>query len=258
MLKRILSLVAAFVAITGSSLAAGAEKTGHVVFMIGEDEYQTWDTLPEFAEKELQTRGYRVTIIHADKADKNDFPGLVAALRDADVLFVSTRRRTPLKEQLNAVRAHLAAGKSLIGIRTASHAFALREKDKLADPKYASWQDFDPAVFGGGYTGHHGAGPKSVITVAPAAEKHAILRGISVAKLVGNGSLYKASPLKDDTTPLLIGTIPEKPAEPVAWTRSYGPKKARVFYTSLGHPDDFKNPEFRRLLVNGVAWAMGK
>ena len=36
------------------------------------------------------------------------------------------------------------------------------------------------------------------------------------------------------------------------------PKRARVFYTSLGHPDDFKNAEFRRLLANGIAWAMGK
>ncbi|MCP5519905.1 MAG: ThuA domain-containing protein, partial [Verrucomicrobiales bacterium] len=47
-----------------------------------------------------------------------------------------------------------------------------------------------------------------------------------------------------------------EPAEPVAWTRLYGPKQARVFYTSLGHPDDFKEAGFRRLLLNGVLWAM--
>ena len=38
----------------------------------------------------------------------------------------------------------------------------------------------------------------------------------------------------------------------------YGTKRARVFYTSLGHPDDFKNAEFRRLLANAIAWGMGK
>ncbi|MFZ2641325.1 MAG: hypothetical protein WA117_10040 [Verrucomicrobiia bacterium] len=44
----------------------------------------------------------------------------------------------------------------------------------------------------------------------------------------------------------------------MAWTRLYGAKQARVFFTSLGHVDDFQNPGFRRLLVNGVAWALGK
>jgi type 1 glutamine amidotransferase len=53
-----------------------------------------------------------------------------------------------------------------------------------------------------------------------------------------------------------LGTIPGEAPEPVAWTSLYGPKQAPIFYTSLGHPDDFKNPEFRRLLVNGIEWAL--
>src|SRR5687768_10646778 len=85
--------------------------------------------------------GHRITIIHADAADKNHFPGIAEALRDAGLLLVSVRRRTPRKEQLDAVRAFLAAGKPLIGIRTASHAFALRPKDTLTDPKLAAWQE---------------------------------------------------------------------------------------------------------------------
>ena len=55
---------------------------------------------------------------------------------------------------------------------------------------------------------------------------------------------------------LLIGTIPDKEPEPVAWTNQY--KQARIFYTSLGHPDDFKNAPFRRMLINAVFWAMNK
>lgn len=239
-------------------LATSAFAEPHIVFMIGEDEYHTWETLPEFAAKDLKTAGYRTTIIKGDAADKNNFPGLVQALHDADLLFLSVRRRTPPKEQLDAVRAFLAAGKPLVGIRTACHAFALREKDKLADPKLANWQEFDPEVLGGHYTNHHGNGPKTTIAPAPGAEASSILRGISVAKLVGNGSLYKVNPLVSDTVPLLIGSIPDQASEPVAWTHTYGPKAARIFYTSLGHPDDFQNPEFRRLLVNGVAWALGK
>jgi type 1 glutamine amidotransferase len=244
-----------------TALVAGAaepSKPSHVVFMIGEDEYKTWETLPEFAKTELEPRGYRVTIIQADTADKNNFPGLVQALRNADLLFLSARRRTPYKEQLDAVRQHLNAGKPLVGIRTTCHAFALRPKEKLTDPKFAAWQEFDPEVLGGHYVGHHGNTIQSAITVAPGAESHPILKDIAVARLVGNGSLYRVSPLDATAKPLLIGTIPDKPAEPVAWTRLYGPKQARVFFTSLGHVDDFRNPEFRRLLVNGVAWALDR
>jgi type 1 glutamine amidotransferase len=229
----------------------------HVVFMIGEDEYHTWETLPEFSRTDLEPRGYRVTIVQADPADKNNFPGLVDALRTADALVLSVRRRTPPRAQLDAVRAHLAAGKPVVGIRTACHAFALRPTDPPVAATLATWQDFDPAVLGGHYTNHHPAGPQTAIALAPGAGAHAILKGISVARLVGAGSLYKVSPLEAGTSPLLIGQIPGQPAEPIAWTHLYGPKRARVFYTSLGHPDDFKNAEFRHLLANGVAWALG-
>ena len=33
---------------------------------------------------------------------------------------------------------------------------------------------------------------------------------------------------------------------------------AIVFFTTLGHPDDFKLPQFRKLLTNGVLWALDK
>ena len=36
------------------------------------------------------------------------------------------------------------------------------------------------------------------------------------------------------------------------WVREAGGR--RVFYTSLGHADDFKDASFTRLLVNALAW----
>jgi type 1 glutamine amidotransferase len=231
-------------------------KAAHLVFLIGEDEYHTWETLPEFAKKYLEPLGHRITIIQADAADKNHFPGIAEALRNADLLFLSVRRRTPHIAELDAVRAFLAAGKPLVGIRTASHSFALPLKATLTDPKLAVWPEFDATVLGGHYTGHHGK-DKVTVTFAPGAEKHPILAGIAAGALLGNGGLYKNTPLEKSAGPLLIGTIPEQAPEPVAWTHLQGPKQGRVFYTSLGHPDDFQNPAFRRLLLNGVAWALG-
>ncbi len=96
------------------------------------------------------------------------------------------------------------------------------------------------------------------VTLAAGAERHAILKGVEVGKLVGNGSLYKVRPLGESATALLVGEIEGRPAEPVAWVNVYGQKKARVFYTSLGHPEDFKEEGFRRMLVNGVGWAGGR
>lgn len=246
--------------------ALSAADAKHVVLMIGEEEYHTWESLPVFADRELKPHGYRVTIIQADDArDKNDFPGLVAALRDADVLLVSVRRRFPPGEQMAAVRAHLAAGRGLVGIRTASHAFAVARDAQPPKPPLAVWQNFDPEVLGGNYRTYYRNKLKTTVTLAPGAANHPIVRQLSVNKLIGNCPLYIVSPLSADAEPLLIGTTPvttdnktEPKSEPVAWTRRHGPKGARVFYTSLGDADDFKNPEFRRLLVNSIAWAGGK
>src|SRR3954468_7724363 len=148
---------------------ADAERRPHIVFMIGEDEYHTWETLPEFAKRELEPHGYRITTIQQDQADKNRFPGLVEALQSADLLFVSVRRRTPPVEQLNAVRTYLAAGKPLVGIRTACHAFALRPTDPPATPDHGVWQAFAPEVLGGHYTNHHPEGPPTTVTIAAGA-----------------------------------------------------------------------------------------
>jgi type 1 glutamine amidotransferase len=256
MMNRLL-LLTAFLLLSFGTHHLAAAAPAKIVFMIGEDEYHTWETLPDFAEKDLKHKGYTFSIVNQDATDKNQFPGIVAALKDAHLLFLSVRRRTPPQDQLDAVRAYLAAGKPMVGIRTACHAFALRPTDKLADPKLAAWQTFDPEIIGGNYTGHHGK-DKVAVALVPGAEANPILKGVAVDQLLGNGGLYKVSPLNPSCTPLLTGTIPNEPSEPIAWTHLQGEKQGRVFYTSLGHPDDFKNPEFRKFLVNAVVWALGQ
>ncbi len=241
--------------------AAAAARRSHIVFMVGEQEYKTRETLPVFAKAELDPAKYRVTFIEASPEKPNEFPGLTDALQDADLLFLSVRRRTPPRAELEAVRRHLENGKPLVGIRTACHAFALRGSEReaeLAGRGLAAWQEFDPEVLGGHYTGHYAAGPKARISIAPGAESDPLLRGIPVDDLPGNGSLYKVSPVQSSAHVLLMGTIPGEKPEPVAWTHLYGAKKTRIFYTSLGHPDDFKNPAFRRLLVHGIQWALNE
>lgn len=66
------------------------------------------------------------------------------------------------------------------------------------------------------------------------------------------GGLYRVSPLAEDAQVLLIGTAPEG-TEPVAWVREL--EGRRIAYTSLGQQDDFKNPDFLRLLANLLFWS---
>ncbi len=234
-----------------------------IVIVIGEDEYKTEDTLPVFAALELERRGFQVKIVHGAPAkiveavpsDAYHFPGLIEAVREADLVLVSVRRRTPPKDQLDALRAHVAAGKPLVGIRTASHAFSLRGKEPPA-AGHAAWPEFDADVLGGHYTGHHGTGPKITVAAAPGAQDHPILRGVDLTQLVSSGSLYKNVPLGGTTTPLVIGTIPGQGPEPVAWTNRPRTGQGRVFYTSFGHAADFENAAFRKLLLNGICWTV--
>jgi nicotinamidase-related amidase/type 1 glutamine amidotransferase len=222
----------------------------HLVIVMAEDEYRTNETLPPFALSQLG-KEFKLSYVYSKEKELNDLPG-IEVLNEADLALFSVRRRVLPKEQMAVVRRYVAAGKPVMGIRTASHAFSLRDQKKPPEG-YEAWETFDPDVLGGHYTGHHGNGPKSALVAASDAAAHPILRGVEVSKLLGNGSLYKSSPLTSTATPLLIGSVPDKPAEPVAWinVRKDG---GRTFYTSLGHIDDFKQPAFQQLLVNAARW----
>src|SRR5262249_55307072 len=156
-------------------------------------------------------------------------------LESADVAFVSVRRRLPTAPQLASIRKLVSSGKAVVGIRTASHAFAPSGKATIPEG-HAAWTSFDADVLGGNYHGHHREGPKVAVTLAPEASAHPILKGVDMTKLVGHGSLYKVSPLAKTATPLLVGAIPGQDPEPIAWANAPA-TKGRVFYTSLGHVD---------------------
>jgi len=231
------------------------DKRPRVVFISAESEYKSAETLPEFAH-ELQIKyGLYCEILQGSTEktgpDRHELAGL-EALKKADLAVLFVRRRALAPEQMQYFRDYLAAGKPLIGLRTACHAFNTKGS---APEGYAEWPKFDPEVLGGNYHNHHGNGPKCTVTTAADAQGNPILDGVKLP-ITSNGSLYKVMPLADSTKQLLIGTIPDQEPEPVAWTNHYG--KSRIFFTSLGHPDDFMNASFRQLLINAVFWAMNK
>jgi len=230
--------------------AAAPPDRPHVVIMQGEDEYGTAETLPRFARDHLGAT-CRVSFVWRDEVSKASFPG-IEAVDDADVLFLSVRR-TPLPpEQLARIRAHVAAGKAVLGIRTASHAFHLRNRpppDGLAD-----WPDLDAAVFGGSYSNHLSADLATSVRPVAAAAGHPLLAGIGTNPFPARGGLYLTAPLATGTCELLRGKADgDRREEPVAWTFVRG-DGGLSFYVAMGHRDDFERPEFTRLLSNAVHW----
>jgi len=231
------------------------DKRQRVVFISAENEYGAAGTLPEFAHELQIKHGLYCEILQGGTEktgpELHELAGL-EALTNADLAVVFARRRALQAGQMKYLRDYLDSGKPLIGLRTASHAFDTRGS---APQGYAEWPGFDSEVLGGNYHGHHGNGPKCAVTAAAGAAGHPILAGVKLP-LTSNGSLYEVRPLADSAKPLLVGTIPDQEPEPVAWTNTY--KSSRIFYTSLGHPDDFKNASFRQLLLNAIFWAMDK
>ncbi len=162
-------------------------------------------------------------------------PGL-DALATCDVMLLFTKRLEPPADQLELVKKYCLAGRPVVGLRTASHAFQ-------------KWLELDREIFGGSYSGHYAAGPITKVEFAKGAADHPILKGVDPFETPTK--LYKDPHNADDTNLLLTGTIPEH-TEPLAWTRQKN--GSRVFYTSLGGPDDFENKFFRTMLVNSIFW----
>lgn len=217
-----------------SNSKANAKNSLKLCMISGSFEYDSEESLSIFSKYMEQNRGVQPTMIIYETEDDDQS---LKPLDDADVLLVFTRRLNTAGEELERFKAYCAQGRPIVGVRTASHAFQ-------------NWLAFDKEVLGGNYNGHYGRGPAVNVEVEPGTEEHPILEGIS--PFDSGGSLYKNTPIAEDTY-LLLNGVTEEHREPVAWTRLH--KGGRVFYTSLGHQGDFRNDNFLRLLANAVFWA---
>jgi putative membrane-bound dehydrogenase-like protein len=215
----------------------GKAKKLKIALVSGSLEYKSDDTLPGF--QKLLEEKYPVECVRMFRKTDTDVPGL-DKLVECDVAIFFTRRLKIDGDQLKAVKAYCESGKPVIGIRTASHGFQ-------------NWLEMDQEVLGGNYKSHYGAGPKCETKPIDAGKDHPVLKGVK--PFVSEGSLYKNPDLPKDVTVLLTGTAADK-TEPIAWVRErkVGDKTQRVFYTSLGHPKDFEEEAFTRMLRNAIGW----
>lgn len=221
--------------------AAAADRPMRVAMYSGSAEYKSKDSLDSFAK--LLTKNYNCQCTVYEVEEKGTTLNGIEGLETADVVIFFTRRVKLSDDQLDKVRKFVASGKGIVGVRTASHGFQ-------------TWLEFDPQVIGGSYNNHYGKEMLAQVSINPKAKEHPILSG--VAAFTTKGKLYKNPKLAEDVT-LLLSAKTGDYQEPVAWVRESKPgERGRVFYTSLGTEDDFKDANFQRLLTNAVQWANEK
>ena len=248
---------AAWGAATRADEAPGNRKP-HVVFVIGEDEYKSEQTLPPIAQELEGRHGMRCTVLTSQPDPKNakNIPGL-DALASADLAVFYVRFRQLPEDQLNHILSYANSGKPVVALRTSTHAFRYPKGSA-----FEQWNDrFGLEILGQKWIHHYGHDSSTDVSVIPEAAEHPILTGVA-KEFHCRSWLYFVQPIPTSARPLLEGTSVggsykgKRVVNPVAWT--WEPKGGRVFYTSLGHPEDFKVEPFRRLLFNGMYWALGK
>jgi type 1 glutamine amidotransferase/nicotinamidase-related amidase len=222
----------------GASDAPAAAPPLKVCLVSGSAEYESDRSLEGYAK--VLEEGYNATCTLLEAKGFDALPGL-EALDACDVALFFTRRLTIDGEALERVKRYCDSGKPIVAVRTASHGFQ-------------KWLEFDGLVLGGNYKNHYGAGLLEA-SIAPESKDHPVLEGVGTIR--SRESLYRNTPLAPDATVLMSGKANVTPdVHPVAWTRTH--KGGRVFYTSLGCPDDFEHAGFRRLIANALFWTAGR
>ena len=190
---------------------------------------------------------------------KTNIEGL-EALETADLMVMFTRFRALPDDQLARITKYVDAGKPVVGLRTSTHAFLYPE----GSPHVALNDGFGRDVFGQKWITHHGNKSSTSVTLTqprPAASDPARRDAVSGALVaVSRPAAQRAGddPARGHSINSQQTAKAEQypPHQPVAWTREH--KGARVFFTTLGHPADFSQESMRRLVVNGILWALGK
>ena len=258
----------------------GLGKGKHIVFLAGDHEYRSEESLPALARILAKRHGFKCTVLFNIDLDDNIGAGEPAnmpnmeALDTADLAVVFLRFQHFPAEQMKHFDAYIKRGGPVVGMRTSTHAFRFDSGDPYV--KYSfNYKNkdyelgFGHQVLGQTWVGHYGTNHKQStrITIVPEKSTHPILCGVKDIWVQAGG--YVGKPTDGEILTMaqpLNGMQPDSPTDdtkppmPSEWTRSYkveNGKTARVFTTLYGTSEDITNDGYRRLVLNGCFWALG-
>lgn len=256
----------------------------HIVLVSGDEEYRSEQALVQLGKILAVHHGFKCTVLFAidpetgnlDPVNQTNIPGL-EALATADLMIIATRFRDLPDEQMKHIVDYVEAGKPVIGMRTATHAFKIAKGKKYQKYSFNYGgedypQGFGRQVLGETWIAHHGHhGHESTRgLIAEGAKDNPIVRGIEDGDIYGPTDVYRVRlPLPEGCRPIIMGQVlvgmnpDDEPLEgekndpmmPVAWTKTY--KGGRVFTTTMGAANDLVSEGLRRLLVNASYWCVG-
>lgn len=242
----------------------GPGKGKHVVFVTGDEEYRSEESMPALAKILAAHHGFKCTVLFAisksdgtiDPCTLDNIPGL-EALDTADLMVMFLRFRELPDDQMKRIIDYTNSGRPIVALRTSTHPFFYQKHKDSPYAKY-DWRNPDPA-FKGGYgrqvlgetwVNHYGVHGKESTRglVAPGMENHPIVLGVK--DIWGPSDVYELTTLHGHPKPVILGQVLKgmKPGDapnldkkrfPVAWINSYtgtSGKASRIFAASWSTP----------------------
>ena len=260
----------------------GIGKGQHVVFVTGEEYYRSEEGMSLFAGILSRHHGFKCTVLFAidpttgfiNPNQTKNLPGL-AALDTADLMVIFARFRELPDADMKHLADYINAGKPVMGIRNATHAFRY-PPDSLSP--YRAWDfrskewpgGFGQQVLGDTWIAHFGKFQKesTLATVIESESNHPVLRGVADT-IFCHTDVNSVERLTPDETILFQGQVlsglhPTDPPVtderkdvrmPFAWFKTYtAPSgvQGRSFTTTAGASLDFHSEDLRRLMVNAM------
>lgn len=262
----------------------GVGKT--IVLISGDDEYRSEEALPMLGQILAKHHGFHCYVLFSTNPKTGEItptehvhcPGL-HLIDQADLVVLLTRFREWPDDQMQHFVDYINAGKPLVALRTATHAFHY-EKNRESKFLEYDWRSkqwpggFGQQILGDTWISHHGKHKKEscrgIINKQHAS--HPILNGVS--DLWGPSDVYGIKHLPESASVLVHGQIltgmkPTDPAVedqrndpmmPIAWLlESTAPsgKSIQSFCNTFCSSVDLECEDLRRMIVNACYWQIG-
>jgi hypothetical protein len=203
-----------------------------IVLISGDEEYRSEEALPQLAKILSEHHGFDCKVLFSqdpqypgiiDPNETTNIPGL-ETLDKADLLILFTRFRDLPDKQMHYFLKFIKAGKPIIGMRTATHAFNVVDTTSTwqhwgnyYSGENANWAGgFGRKVLGVNWHSHHGhhKHQSTRAVFAPGVETHPILNGIADGEIWGPTDVYGVPlPLPGDAQPILLGQVIDRAGE---------------------------------------------